>query len=139
MSIMSVFDIAGSGMNAQIVRLNTVVSNLSNAESVAPSEAEAYRAKVPIFSATQGDFDNAFSDAKTSVQVIGIYESQEKIGRIFQPEHPYADKDGYVFTSNVSSIQEMVNMVSASRTYQTNVEVFNTAKKMMLQTINLGK
>ena len=137
MSLFSIFDVAGSGMSAQSVRLNTVASNLSNADNVSSTEAGAYRAKEPIFQAiygaARGDVNNV-----EGVKVQAIQESTAPIQARYMPNNPLADAKGYVYGSNVNPIEEMVNMISASRSYQNNVEVMNTSKQMLLHTLTLG-
>jgi len=142
MSMFKIFDVAGSGMAAQSLRLNTVASNLANADSVSGTEAGAYRAKEPLFSAVQraqGGVGNADSDSSVGVQVKGVTESQADVQARYEPGNPMADGDGYVYGSNVNPIDELVNMISASRSYQNNVEVMNTTKQLMLKTLDLGK
>lgn len=140
MSLYSIFNVAGTGMAAQSLRLNTVASNLANAESVATTPQAAYRAREPVFAAIHrqalGDPNAA---ATAGVKVLGITESQKDVPARYEPGNPLANADGYVFGSNVNPVDELVNMISASRTYQNNVEVMNTAKQLMLQTLNLGK
>ncbi|MFI3186775.1 MAG: flagellar basal body rod protein FlgC [Methylococcaceae bacterium] len=135
---LSIFDIAGSGMNAQSLRLNLVASNISNANSVGKSEAEVYKSRQPVFAA---ELNNAINkqNATSKVKVLGVVESQEAPVMEYAPNHPMADKDGYIFKSNVNTVEEMANMMSASRSYQNNVDVLNTAKQMMLQTLKMGQ
>jgi flagellar basal-body rod protein FlgC len=137
MSFFRIFDTAGSAMSAQSVRLNTTASNLANADTVASSPEAAYRAKEPVFAAIQQGLGK---NAETSgVRVTGISESQLPIGSRFEPGNPLANEDGYVFTPNVNPVDELVNMISASRAYQNDVEVMNSAKQLMLKTLELGK
>ncbi|WP_372777844.1 flagellar basal body rod protein FlgC [Litorivivens sp.] len=135
MSMFKVLDIAGSAMNAQLVRLNTTASNMANADSVATTEAEAYRAKQPVFAALLQETANAAA----GVQVTGIVESQAPVIKRYEPGNPMADADGYVFGSNVNEVEEMANMISASRSFQNNSEVFNTSKDLMMRTLQLGR
>jgi len=137
MSLFSIFDVAGSGMSAQSVRLNVVASNLANADNVSGSEAEAYRAKQPVFEAIYASARNDQSDI-SGVRVASISESGAPVQARYMPGNPLADKNGYVYGSNVNSIEEMVNMISASRSYQNDVEVMNTSKEMLLRTLTLG-
>ncbi|WP_266171283.1 flagellar basal body rod protein FlgC [Dyella subtropica] len=142
MSLSKIFDVAGSGMAAQSLRLNTVASNLANAESVASSPESAYRAKEPLFAAVQRSLAGQASSeqgATASVQVKGVTESDATIPSRYEPGNPMADGNGYVYASNVNPVDELVNMISASRSYQNNVEVMNTAKQLMLKTLELGK
>jgi len=137
MSFFRIFDTAGSAMSAQSVRLNTTASNLANADTVASTPEAAYRAKEPVFAAIQQGLGK---NAETSgVRVTGISESQLPIGSRFEPGNPLANEDGYVFTPNVNPVDELVNMISASRAYQNDVEVMNSAKQLMLKTLELGK
>ena|SRR5574344_1190275 len=145
MSLFRIFDIAGSAMSAQSVRLNTTASNLANAESVSSSAETTYRARRPIFAAAladalQGEGQGGGGDqAAMGVEVKGIVESQAPLQREYNPAHPMADKDGFIYRSNVSQVEEMADMMSASRSYQTNVQVADSAKQMLLQTLRLGK
>ena len=138
MSLFSIFNIAGSGMAAQSVRLNTVASNLANADSVASSPEAAYRARGPLFAAvkSQAGSGNALGEG---VQVLGISESQAAIPSRYEPGNPLADAEGYVYSSNVNPVDELVNMISASRSYQNNVEVMNSTRQLMQKTLDLGK
>jgi flagellar basal-body rod protein FlgC len=135
---LSIFDIAGSGMNAQSLRLNLVASNISNANSVGNSAADVYKSRQPVFAA---ELNNAMNkqNATSKVKVLGVVESQDAPVMEYAPNHPMADKDGYIFKSNVNTVEEMANMLSASRSYQNNVDVLNTAKQLMLQTLKMGQ
>ncbi|MGL4206652.1 MAG: flagellar basal body rod protein FlgC [Aeromonadaceae bacterium] len=137
MSLFRIFDIAGSAMSAQSVRLNTTASNLANAESVSSSADTTYRARRPVFAAALDDAMGAEQSA--GVQVKGIVESDAPLLREFNPTHPLADKDGFIYRPNVNQVEEMADMMSASRSYQTNVQVADSAKQMLLQTLRLGK
>lgn len=140
MSMFKIFDTAGSGMAAQSLRLNTVASNLANAESVSSTEQGAYRAKEPLFAAVKQRVEGAMADAGTvGVKVDGVTESQAAIPSRYEPGNPMADANGYVYGSNVNPVDELVNMISASRSYQNNVEVMNTTKQLMVKTLDLGK
>ncbi len=136
MSSFRIFDIAGAGMSAQSVRLNTVASNLANAESVSGDPASVYRARHPVFQATMA---TAADGAGASVEVRGIVESQAAPERRYDPASPVADSNGYVYAPNVNTVEEMVDMISASRSYQNNVEVMNTARTLLLATLKLGQ
>jgi len=145
MSLSGIFDIAGSGMSAQSVRLNTVSSNIANADSASSSIEQTYRARHPVFSA---QLDQAMQDGfmpsmdtpeATGVSIDGIIESQAPLQKRYEPDHPKADKDGYVNYPNVNVVEEMADMISASRSYQTNVEVMNTAKQLMQRVLSLGQ
>ena len=137
MSSFKIFDIAGSGMSAQSVRLNTTASNLANAESVSGDPNAVYKAKHPLFEAIRNGLGKDAST--TGVAVKGIFENQAPPTARYEPGNPLADANGYVYAPNVNSVEEMVDMISASRSYQNNVEVMNTAKDMMLATLRLGQ
>jgi len=135
MSLFRIFDISSSAMQAQSARLNAVASNLANAESITSSNGQPYRAKQVVFQAAQvGASRNALG-----VKVAGVLEDQSPAKLVFDPHHPLADANGYVAMPNVNPVEEMTNMISASRAYQTNVEVMNTAKTLMMRTIALGQ
>lgn len=135
---MNIFDIAGSGMNAQSLRLNLVASNISNANSVSSSIDEVYKSRQPVFAAELKSVMNK-NEAASKVNVLGVVESQAPAVMEYAPNHPMADKNGYIFKPNVNTVEEMANMMSASRSYQNNVEVLNTAKQLMLQTLKMGQ
>lgn len=138
MSSLSIFDIAGSGMNAQSLRLNLVASNISNANSVGTSAETVYKSRQPVFAAELNNIINQ-QNATSKVNVLGVVESQASAVMEYAPNHPMANKEGYIFKSNVNTVEEMANMMSASRSYQNNIEVLNTAKQMMLQTLKMGQ
>ncbi len=136
MSSFRIFDIAGSGMSAQSVRLNTVASNLANADSVSNSPQGVYRARHPVFQAllpTPGD------NSSSGVSVAGIAESKAAPETRYDPGNPLADAQGYVYAPSVNVVEEMTDMISASRSYQNNVEVLSTARDLMLATLKLGQ
>jgi flagellar basal-body rod protein FlgC len=138
MSLFKVFDVAGSAMNAQSVRLNVTASNLANAGSVNGDPDKVYRARQPVFAS----FNESLAAAETGiagVQLTGIVESKAPLQVQHQPQHPDADENGNVYVSNVNTVEEMVNMMSASRSYQNNVELINTTKDLLLQTLSLGR
>lgn len=137
MSLFNIFDIAGSGMSAQSVRLNVTASNLANADSVSSTSGETYRSRQPIFQAILDDAQKGY--AKGSVQVVGIVENNTIGRKEYNPSHPMADKEGYIFHSNVDPMAEMANMMSASRSYQNNVEIANTSKQLLMRTLQMGK
>lgn len=146
MSLYNVFNIAGSSMSAQSVRLNTVASNLANADVASTDEAGAYRSRQPVFAAVMNALNNdgmsaagSQGQATAGVRVTGIVEDNTAPRKEYQPQHPLANKEGYIFKSNVNSIEEMTNMMAASRSYQNNVEVFNTSKQLLLKTLNMGR
>jgi flagellar basal-body rod protein FlgC len=134
MSMFNVFDIAGSALSAQSQRMNVTASNLANADSVAGPDGQAYRAKQVLFETqVQGSSDIG------GVRVSQVVEDQTPLRQEYRPEHPLADAQGYVSLPNVEPVHEMVNMISASRSYQANVEVMNTSKQLMLKTLTLGE
>ena len=137
MSLFNIFDIAGTGMSAQTLRLNTTASNLANADSVSSSIDQTYKARQPVFAAVLDEMQQGYT--KGSVQVQGVIESQAPVRQEYNPTHPLANEDGYVFHSNVDTITEMANMMSASRSYQNNVEIANTSKQLLLRTLQLGR
>jgi flagellar basal-body rod protein FlgC len=137
MSLFSIFDVAGTGMSAQSIRLNTVASNLSNADNLSGTKEGAYRAKEPVFAAIYGKMRGDGNNVE-GVRVASIGESAAPIQTRYMPGNPLADAKGYVYGSNVNPIEEMANMISASRSYQNNVEVMNTSKQMLLRTLTLG-
>jgi flagellar basal-body rod protein FlgC len=137
MSLFKVFNIAGSGVQAQSQRLNVVASNLANAESVAGPDGQPYKARHVVFQ-TQ-PIGTQTADAQTpGVRVSEIIEDDAPLRKIYDPKHPLADEQGYVSMPNVNPVDEMVNMISASRSYQTNIEVMNTAKTLLQKTLQLG-
>ncbi|MFY0676361.1 MAG: flagellar basal body rod protein FlgC [Neptuniibacter sp.] len=144
MSLSNVFNIAGSAMNAQTIRLNTTASNLANAESVSSSVDETYRSRKPVFAVQQVDPlaepENEFGQAAgQGVQVLGIVESDAELRQEYNPAHPMADEQGYIYYPNVNVVEEMADMISASRSFQINTEIMNTAKQMLQQTLRLGQ
>ncbi len=137
MSLFRIFDVSGSGMSAQTVRLNTTASNMANAESVSSSANQTYRARHPVFSA---DFDKANRNTPAAeVKVLGIVESSAPVRVEYRPDDPQADEKGYVYLPNVNPVEELSNMISASRSYQDNVEVLNTSKELLNRTLDLGR
>ena len=135
MSLFQVFDISSSAMYAQSARLNAVASNLANAQSVTSSNGQPYRAKQVVFEAANvGGSPNALG-----VKVAGVYEDPSPAKLVFDPGNPLADEKGYVAMPNVDEVEEMTNMIAASRAYQTNVDVMNTAKTLLMRTIALGQ
>ncbi|QKJ66983.1 flagellar basal body rod protein FlgC [Deefgea piscis] len=136
MSLFRVFDVASSAMNAQSARLNVVASNLANVNSATSSDGQPYRAKQVVFQAVQGNTHNA---ASVGVKVAGVIEDQSPPRLVYDPKSPFADANGYIAMPNVSVIEEMTNMISASRSYQTNVDVMNTAKTLLMRTLSIGQ
>jgi len=135
MGLYANFRISGSAISAQSLRLNTIASNMANAESVAASEKEAYRSRQTVFQSLMLD---AQRPAEVGVRMLGVVESNEPVRSRYEPGHPLANEQGYVFTSNVDTVAEMVNMLSSSRAYQNNVEVLNTSKELLTRTLALG-
>ena len=140
MSLFNVFNVAGSALNAQTIRLNTTASNLANAESVNGDVTKVYRARHPVFQAMMNDADGDFDSdgASRGVRVLGIVESNAPPLKTYQPGSPLADKDGYVYAANVNSIEEMTNMISANRSFATNIEAINTVRDLLLKVIAMG-
>ena len=134
MSMFKIFNVAGSAVSAQSQRLNVVASNLANADTVAGPDRQAYKARQVVFQTAPMGADSA-----AGVRVSTIQESNTPGKRIHDPSHPLADAEGYVSHSNVNAVEEMVNMISASRSYQNNVEVMNTAKLLLLKTLQMGQ
>ena len=134
MSLFRVFDISGSALYAQSVRLNTTASNMANADSASSSINSTYRARHPVFAAQLAEADNEAS----GVNVLGIVESNAPLWQEYRPNHPLANQNGYVNMPNVNQVEEMADMISASRSYQSNVEVLNTSKQMLMRTLALG-
>ena len=133
-SLFSVFDVAGSALTAQSQRLNATASNLANADSATTSTGQPYRAKQVVFTAQPLPQDDA-----VGVRVTDVIQDQSPPRRVHDPRHPLADANGYVNMPNVNVIEEMVNMISASRSYQTNAEMMNTAKTLLLKTLQIGQ
>ncbi len=137
MSLFNIFDTAGTALNAQSLRLNTTSSNMANANSVSSSTGETYRARHPVFAPIMKQLGG--DGSSVGVQVKGVVESQEPLRMEYNPQHPMANEEGYIFLPNVNVVEEMANMISASRSYQTNVEVMNSAKQMMMRTLSMGQ
>lgn len=141
MSLYDIFNISGSGMAAQSVRLNTTASNIANADSVASSTGEVYKARHPVFATVLNDISssNLPYSASAGVAVTGVIESQaESIAR-YQPDNPLADENGFVYAPNINLVEEMANMISASRSYQSNVQVATMTKHLLNRTLQLGQ
>ena len=140
MSITKIFDIAGSSMNAQMVRMNLTASNLANATTAAGSPEEAFKAKRAVFRTM---LDEQKSNSNPSydggVRVEKIFDDPALAPRIHEPSHPQADKDGYVYKSNVNEVTETIEMMAAARSFQNSVEVASTARELMLKTIDMIK
>ena len=134
MSLFKVFNVSGSAVSAQSQRLNVVSSNLANAESVAGPDGKPYKARQVLFQTQMMDAEQTAA----GVRVAGVVEDGAAPRRLHDPEHPLADAEGYVTMTNVNVVEEMVNMISASRSYQTNVDVMNTAKNLLQKTLQMG-
>ncbi|MEI6026886.1 MAG: flagellar basal body rod protein FlgC [Betaproteobacteria bacterium] len=140
MSMFRIFDVAGSAVSAQSQRLNVVASNLANADTVAGPDGKAYKARQVVFQTElMGAGGTLGPESSAGVRVSTVREDQSPGRRVHDPKHPAADAEGYVTFSNVSAVEEMVNMISASRSYQNNVEVMNTAKSLLLKTLQMGQ
>lgn len=134
MSLLNIFNVSGSAMSAQSQRLNAVASNIANADSAAGPDGQVYRAKQVVFAAVP------MGDAESSgVAVQQVVEDASPPKLVYDPNHPLADAKGYVAMPNVNVVEEMVNMISASRAYQTNVDTMNAAKTMLLKTLTIGQ
>jgi flagellar basal-body rod protein FlgC len=138
MSMLRIFDVAGSAVSAQSQRLNVVASNMANADTVAGPDGTAYKARQAVFQTVLMGTGGP-RDASAGVRVSDITESSTPGRRVHDPKHPSADTEGYVTYSNVNPVEEMVNMISASRSYQNNVEVMNTARSLLLKTLQIGQ
>ncbi len=134
MSMFDIFKVSSSALNAQSHRLNAVASNLANADSATSATGEPYRAKQVVFSAVPVGEMGA-----SGVQVAGVIDDPSPMKTVYDPKHPLADENGNVTLPNVNVVEEMVNMISASRSYQSNVEVMNTAKSLLAKTLTLGQ
>ncbi len=138
MSMFRIFDVAGSAVSAQTQRLNVVASNLANADTVAGPDGQAYKARQVVFQTLMMG-QGAQAGASAGVRVSTITEATTPGRRVHDPQHPAADADGYVTFSNVNAVEEMVDMISASRSYQNSVEVMNTARTLLLKTLQMGQ
>ena len=141
MSLYNIFSVSGSAMSAQTIRLNTIASNIANADSVASSTGEVYKARHPVFATIMNDTMSSGNGAQQvgGVKVTGIVESQAEAVARYQPENPLADENGYVYAPNISLVEEMANMISASRSYQSNVQVATMTKSLLTRTLSLGQ
>jgi len=137
MSMFKIFDTAASGMSAQSLRLNLVASNMANVDSISSSVDETYRARQPVFKAMLNQLNS--NDPAVGVRMAGVVESQAPLQMEYAPDHPQANEEGYIFRSNVNMVEEMANMISASRSYQSNVEVVNATKQLMSATLRMGE
>jgi flagellar basal-body rod protein FlgC len=139
MSLFSIFDIAGTGMSAQSVRMNVTTSNLANAESASSSVEKTYRARHPVFGVLMNNLDMSRDKDVAGVRVLGVVESQAPLRMQYAPDHPLADEQGNIHLPNVNVVEEMANMISASRSYQNNIEAITTAKQLLQRTLSLGQ
>ena len=139
MSLFNVFNISGTALNAQSVRLNTTASNMANADAISSSIEQTYKARHPVFATIMDDFNFGDTGTVGGVRVDGIVESQVPASKEYQPGNPLADEEGYIYRPNVNIVEEMANMIAASRNYQTNVEVVNASKQMLSQTLSIGQ
>ncbi|MDA7599578.1 flagellar basal body rod protein FlgC [Alphaproteobacteria bacterium] len=135
--IKNIFDVSGRAMSAQLVRLNTIASNLANANSLSGSEDTAYRAMKPIFETKFAD--NVKDSGLSTTQAVGIVPTDREPERIYMPEHPMADDTGFVYSAAVNVEEEFVEMLEATRQYQNNIEVVSTLRALMMRTISMGK
>lgn len=143
MSLFSVFAISGSGMSAETERLSAIASNIANADSAANSSGQPYRAREVVFTAAPiaggdgVDGSSASTAGMSGVQIAGVVESQQPLREVYDPSSPYANGSGYVQMPNVNPVDEMVNMISATRNYQANLDAFNVAKTLALKTLTI--
>jgi len=138
MSLGQIFNIAGSALSAESVRLNTVASNLANADTVSSSPDAAYHAREPVFASMLAEQGVGQASESVGVRVLGVVESNAAPRMEYQPNNPLADQNGNVYVSNVSTMEQLADLISASRSYETNVEVMNTSKQLYLKTLQLG-
>lgn len=139
MSFERLMSIAGTGMNAQLIRMNTTASNLANAGVVAGTDAGAFRAKRPVFESLLNNAMSGKESFEGGVRVNEIIDDPKPVKQVFEPNNPIADENGYVFASNVNEIEELIEMMDASRAYQNNIEVISTAKQLMSRTLEVIK
>ncbi|CAB3724524.1 MULTISPECIES: flagellar basal body rod protein FlgC [Achromobacter] len=138
MSLLSIFDIAGSALSAQSQRMNVTASNLANADSVVGPDGQPYRARQVVFQVNPAA-GQAMGQEIGGVRVAGVIQDPSPLKQIYDPKHPLADAQGYISMPNVDPVAETVNMIAASRSYQANVEVLNTAKSLMQKTLTIGQ
>jgi flagellar basal-body rod protein FlgC len=141
MNLFKIFDVSGSAMSAQGLRMNVTASHLANADTASSSVSQTYRARHPVFSAVRDGEIAKLTDqeAALSVRVEGIVESKAPVRMEYSPNHPLANEEGYIYKPNVNTVEELTNMISASRSYQNNVEVLNTSKQLIVSTLKLGE
>jgi|LakMenE18May11ns_1017448.scaffolds.fasta_scaffold9692080_2 flagellar basal-body rod protein FlgC len=138
MSSFKIFDIAGSALSAQSVRLNTVASNLANANTVSGDKESVYKARYPVFETVIAGVGRD-AGATASVRVTEVIESEKAPLARYEPGNPVADADGFVYAPDINPVEQMVDMISASRSYQNSIEVMNSSKEMLLATLRLGQ
>lgn len=140
MSLFKIFDTAGSALAAQSVRMNVTASNMANADTISSSVDETYRARYPVFQAVLRE-QMAFGvdQASDGVRVLGIVEGTAPPQAEYRPDHPQANDEGYIFRPNINMVEQMTDMISASRSFQSNIEVINASKQMMQRTLQLGQ
>jgi flagellar basal-body rod protein FlgC len=139
MSLFNVFGIAGSSLAAQSLRLNITASNLANAEAASSSVEQTYRARQPVFAALMDPMRGNGRNTSVGVRMLGVVESSAPLQVHYEPDNPLANDKGYVYLPNVNPMEEMANMIAASRAYQNSVEVINTSKQMLVRTLSLGQ
>ncbi len=139
MSLLNVFNISGTAMSAQSVRMNVTASNMANADAISSSIDQTYKARHPVFETILDDFNFGDSGTTGGVRIAGVIESQAEASKEYQPGNPLADEEGYIYRPNVNIIEEMANMIAASRNYQTNVEMVNASKRMLTETLSIGR
>jgi flagellar basal-body rod protein FlgC len=139
MSMLNIFNVSASAVSAQSQRLNVVASNLANADTVAGPDGQSYKARQVVFQTVPMAPAGQAPGSAAGVQVSQVTEDASPGRRVHDPDHPQADPEGYVTYSNVNAVEEMVNMISASRSYQNNIEVMNTAKSLLLKTLQMGQ
>jgi flagellar basal-body rod protein FlgC len=138
-SLFNAIEVSSTALDAQSMRLNTISSNLANANTVSGSRGAAYRAQYPVFETVYNDLTAGEGGAASGVKVSGIVHSELPALREYSPSHPLADGEGFIYRPQVNSVEEIANMVEASRSYQSNIEVMNTAKQLILRTLTLGR
>jgi flagellar basal-body rod protein FlgC len=138
MSSFKVFDIAGSALSAQSVRMNTVASNLANANTVTGDKDKVYKARYPVFESVAAAAARG-EEAGAAVRVTDVIESDKPALARYEPGNPVADAEGYVYAPDIKAVEQMVDMIAASRSYQNNIEVMNASKEMLLATLRLGQ
>ncbi len=139
MSLFNIMAVSASALEAQSVRLNTISSNLANSQVVSSTPEGAYQARYPVFQTMLQDSFGGGDGAAEGVRVAEIYQSQLPPRQEFSPSHPLANEEGYIYRSNINPVDEMANMISASRSYQSSIEAMNTAKQLIQRTITLGR